>query len=119
MCEWQFFCRFVRLNCWSGLPVLSLDITFLNRDFAPVHLQLSLGTYSQARSGVPPKDAIKEFIIRKLNTLVVWCKYLRSNFIHSKIFNLTKYREVLVQYTHCSLRMLECRFKFDTSYGND
>ena len=51
--------------------MLSLDITFLNRDFAPVHLQLRLGTYSQARSRVPSKDSIKEFIIRKLNTLVV------------------------------------------------
>ena len=44
MRDWQFFRRFVRLNCLSGLPVLSLDINFLNRDFPPVHLQLSLGT---------------------------------------------------------------------------
>ena len=28
----------------------------------------------------------------------IWRKCLRSNFIHSKIFNLTKYREVLVKY---------------------
>jgi len=117
MCDWQFFCRFVRLKCWSGLPVLSLNITFLNRDFALVHLQLRLGTYSQARSSFPhpppppppsppPQGSIKEFIIRKYNTLVVvefrfisvlWCKCLRSNFIHSKTFNLTKYKEVLVK----------------------
>ena len=52
--------------------MLSLDINFLNRDFAPVHLQLSLGTYSQASSSVPhPQESIEEFIIRKLNALVV------------------------------------------------
>ena len=27
-----------------------------------------------------------------------WCKCLLRNFVHSKIFNLTKYREVLVKY---------------------
>ena len=29
----------------------------------------------------------------------IWCKYLLTNFIHWKIFNLTKYREVLVKYS--------------------
>jgi len=29
----------------------------------------------------------------------IWCKCLRSNFVHSKILNLTKYREVLVKYS--------------------
>ena len=67
-----------------------------------------------------PEDSIREYIIRKLNTLVVegfrfistfWGNCLRSNFIHSKVFNLTKYREVLVQYNHCSLRLLESWFK--------
>ena len=95
--------------------------------------------YSQAKSSVPPpppapKDYITEFIIRKLNPLVVvdfrfisafftifacvmsreftrkavtkflpagfpwiWCKCLLWNLTHSKIFNLTKYREVLVK----------------------
>ena len=77
-----------------------------------------------------PQDPIDEFIIRKLNLLVVvdfrfisafvmsreftrnsvtkflpaqfpwiWCKCLLTNLIHSKIFNLTKYREVLVKYS--------------------
>ena len=77
-----------------------------------------------------PKDPIDEFIIRKLNLLVVvdfrfisafvmsgefthnsvtkflpaqfpwiWCKCLLTNLIHSKIFNLTKYRKVLVKYS--------------------
>ena len=27
----------------------------------------------------------------------IWCKCLQSSFIHSKIFNLTKYREVLLE----------------------
>ena len=52
--------------------MLSLDINFLNRDFAPVHLQLSLGTYSQASSSVPrPQDSIKEFIVKGLNPGVI------------------------------------------------
>ena len=29
----------------------------------------------------------------------IWWKYLLKNLIHSKIFNLTKYREVLVKYS--------------------
>ena len=29
----------------------------------------------------------------------IWCKCLLTNLIHSKIFNLTKYREVLVKYS--------------------
>ena len=29
----------------------------------------------------------------------IWCKCLLRNYIHSKIFNLTKYREVLVKYS--------------------
>ena len=28
---------------------------------------------------------------------LIWCKSLRRNFFHSKIFNLTKYRDVLVE----------------------
>ena len=46
------------------------------------------------------------------------CKCLLRNLIHSKIFNLTKYREVLVKYslliTHTGMP-----FEFNTSYGND
>ena len=50
----------------------------------------------------------------------IWCKCLLRNLIHSKIFNLTKYREVLVKLNiHCSLRIQECPFEFNTSYGND
>ena len=70
-----------------------------------------------------PKDPIDEFIIRKLNLLVVVdfrfisafvmsgefthnsvtkflpAQCLLTNLIHSKIFNLTKYRKVLVKYS--------------------
>ena len=77
-----------------------------------------------------PQDPIDEFIIQKLNLLVVvdfrfisafvmsrgftcnsvtkflpaqfpwiWCKCLLTNLIHSKIFNLTKYRKVLEKYS--------------------
>ena len=80
------------------------------------------------------QDAIKEFIIRKLNRAVgccrfeihlcivacvmshkftckavlkfllaefswIWCKCLWNSFMHSKIFNLTKYREVLIKFS--------------------
>ena len=87
--------------------------------------------YSQARWSVPTEKYINEFIIRKLNPLLVvdfrlistflhvcceftckavmkflpaqfswiWCKCLLRNLIHSKIFNLTKYREILVKYS--------------------
>ena len=98
-----------------------------------------------------PQDAIKEFIIPKLNPLVlvaqihlcilacvmsceftreavtkflpaqfpwIWCKCLLRNFIHSKIFNLSKYREVLVTYS-LLITHAESRIEFDTSYGND
>ena len=35
----------------------------------------------------------------------IWCKCLWSNFIQSKILNLTKYNEILKN-IHCSLRIL-------------
>ena len=31
---------------------------------------------------------------------------------------MTEYREVILK-IHCLLRMHECRFEFDTGYGND
>ena len=33
---------------------------------------------------------------------------------HSKIFNLTIYREILIKKIHSSFRMQEYRFEFDT-----
>ena len=49
----------------------------------------------------------------------IWFKCLRSNFIHSNIFNLTKYREVLVKYslliTHAGKPILIWHY----SYGID
>ena len=47
-----------------------------------------------------------------------WCKCLWSNFISSKIFNLTKYRVFLLN-IHYSLCMQEGQFEFDTSYRNN
>ena len=49
----------------------------------------------------------------------IWCKCLLRNLIHSKIFNLTKYREVLVKYSLLITHIQECPFEFNTSYGND
>ena len=35
-----------------------------------------------------------------------------------RLFNLTEYREVIVK-IHGLLHMQECKFEFDTGYGND
>ena len=50
----------------------------------------------------------------------IWRKCLLWNLTHLKIFNLTKYREVLVKYSLLSsVCMQECQFEFNTSYQND
>ena len=50
----------------------------------------------------------------------IWRKCLLRNLTHLKIFNLTKYREVLVKYSLLSsVCMQECQFEFNTSYQND
>ena len=42
-------------------------------------------------------EAVVQFLPAQLPW--IWCKCLRSNFIHSKIFNLTNYKEVLAKYS--------------------
>ena len=97
----------------------------------------------------PPKDYINEFIIQKLNLLVfvdfisafpyvhwalnsheavikflsaqiprMWCKSPQSNFNFQR-FSVWPDTEKFLSNIHCSLRMQECPFEFDTSYRND
>ena len=51
------------------------------------------------------REAVMKFLPAPFSW--IWCKCLLRNLIHSKIFNLTKYREVLVKYslliTHADL----------------
>ena len=42
------------------------------------------------------REAVMKFLPAPFSW--IWCKCLLRNLIHSKIFNLTKYREVLVKY---------------------
>ena len=42
-------------------------------------------------------EAVMKFLPAQFSW--IWCKCLLRNLIHSKIFNLTKYREVLVKYS--------------------
>ena len=64
------------------------------------------------------------FFFRVLLKLISCCccfifnKCLWSNFIHSKIFNLTKCSEILIKYSLLITHTKEGRFEFDTSYGN-
>ena len=60
------------------------------------------------------REAVMKFLPAQFS--LIWCKCLLRILIHSEIFSLTKYREVLVKY---SLLMQKCRFEYDTSYGND
>ena len=43
------------------------------------------------------RDSVTKFLPAQFPW--IWCKCLLRNLIHSKIFNLTKYREVLVKYS--------------------
>ena len=43
------------------------------------------------------RKAVKKFLPAQFSW--IWCKSLLKNLIHSKIFNLTKYREVFVKYS--------------------
>ena len=43
------------------------------------------------------REAVMKFLPAPFSW--IWCKCLLRNLIHSKIFNLTKYREVLVKYS--------------------
>ena len=43
------------------------------------------------------REAVMKFLPAQFSW--IWCKCLLRNLIHSKIFNLTKYREVLVKYS--------------------
>ena len=56
------------------------------------------------------REAVMEFLPAQFPWIDL--KDLEGNFIHSKIFNLTKYREVLVKYslliTHAGMPMWIC-----------
>ena len=44
---------------------------------------LDLVFYSQARSSIPPQESINEFVIQKLNSLVVVDFRFMSAFLHA------------------------------------
>ena len=45
------------------------------------------------------RDSVMKFLPAQFPW--IWCKCLLGILIHSKVFNLTKYREVLVKYSLC------------------
>ena len=57
------------------------------------------------------REAVRTFLLAQFPW--IWYECLLRNLIHSKIFFLTRCREVFVN-IQCSLRMQKCRFEFDT-----
>ena len=64
---------------------------------ASCRLQIDLCILACVMSREFTREAVMKFLPAPFSW--IWCKCLLRNLIHSKIFNLTKYREVLVKYS--------------------
>ena len=64
---------------------------------ASYRFQIDLCILACVMSGEFTREAVMKFLPAQFSW--IWCKCLLRNLIHSKIFNLTKYSEVLVKYS--------------------
>ena len=64
---------------------------------ASCRFQIDLCILARVMSHEFTREAVMKFLPAQFSW--IWCKCLLRNLIHSQIFNLTKYREVLVKYS--------------------
>ena len=88
---------------WQKVPFLQQYHPFSNTEpwtdgiIDTVHQRVDLYILACVMSPEFTREAVMKFLPAQFSW--IWCKCLLRNLIHSKIFNLTKYREVLVKYS--------------------
>ena len=83
---------------WSVPPKNTLmNLLSKVESVASCRFQIDLRILACIMSSEFTRKAVMKFLPAQFSW--IWCKCLLRNLIHSKIFNLTKYREVLVKYS--------------------
>ena len=93
----------VSFTYWQKVPFLQQYHTLSNTEpwtdaiIDTVHRRVDLYILACVMSPEFTREAVMKFLPAPFSW--IWCKCLLRNLIHSKIFNLTNYREVLVKYS--------------------
>ena len=128
---------------WTCYHVIHPPFVFITQNQGHYLYYITVRTGQVYPPPRPRQECINEFIIQRLNPLVVvdlhsayvmnseltpevvikflpaqfswiWCKCLQNDFIHSKIFSIWPKTEELWWKIHCSSQKQECRFEFET-----
>ena len=81
----------------SSVPRKKPLMNLLFKSWIRCYFQTDLCILACVMSREFTREAVMKFLPAPFSW--IWCKCLLRNLIHSKIFNLTKYREVLVKYS--------------------